>query len=115
MRGYALAMVSISLLACTSPGEGAKAERGYQRSDPVIAALAEFHEDRGQYPDSLTELVPDYLRADALETPSAPQENYPLEYRRLDHSYELSFRYAGPGMNRCTYSPLSDWQCRGWF
>ena len=101
---------------CDAPGEGPKADRGYRRAAPVIAALAHFHADQGQYPDSLPQLVPAYLAAAALAVPDAPQEHYPLGYRRATDQYALSFRYAGPGMNECTYhSAAAAWGCRGYF
>jgi hypothetical protein len=31
-------------------------------------------------------------------------------------SYDLEFRYVGPGMNYCHYSPTSaDWKCGGYY
>jgi hypothetical protein len=48
--------------------------------------------------------------------PDRPQERYPLGYRRAGGEYELSFRYAGPGMNECTYrSAAAAWRCHGDF
>jgi hypothetical protein len=85
---------------CDAPGEGPKAERGYRRAAPVIAALARFRADHGQYPDSLPQLVPAYLPAAALAVADAPQERYPLGYRRATDQYELSFRYAGLPLRR---------------
>jgi hypothetical protein len=42
-------------------------------------------------------------------------EGYPLTYRRVSDSYELSFSYVGPGMNTCTYSPAVGWKCSGYY
>ena len=106
----------LAAAACDAPGEGPKAERGYRRAEPVIGALGRFRTDRGAYPDSLPQLVPAYLPAAALAIPDRPQERYPLGYRRVAGHYELTFRYAGPGMNECAYrSATAAWACRGYF
>ncbi|HET7230166.1 MAG TPA: hypothetical protein VFJ16_09200 [Longimicrobium sp.] len=98
------------------PGKGPKAERGYERSAPVVAALERYRAERGQYPDSLGALVPRHLPESALRVPERRQERYPLEYHRTAAGFELSFRYAGPGMNECTYTPVDrKWGCSGHF
>jgi hypothetical protein len=103
-------------VGCDAPGEEPKAERGYRRAEPVLGALARFRADRGLYPESLLRLVPEYLSAAALAIPDRRQERYPLGYRRVAEQCELSFRYAGPGMNECTYrSATAAWDCRGYF
>src|SRR5690348_7641586 len=92
------------VLACDPPGKGPAAERGYRRSAPVIAALERYRQARGAYPDSLPMLVPEFLPASALAVPEPGREHYPLEYRATPGGYQLTFRYAGPGMNDCTYT-----------
>lgn len=105
------------MLACNTvlpteepPGVGEKAEQGYAASEPVIAALDEFKAANGIYPESLAELVPDYLSA-------VPRKNNVLDfsYRKSAESYEFSFHYVGPGMNTCTYTPEEGWHCSGAF
>jgi hypothetical protein len=103
-------------LACSGgaavepPGQGAKAELGYQACAPIIAALGRYHDANGAYPQTLAELVPDYL-------PSVPGvvNDQPIQYSRTDESYSLSFGYVGPGLNTCTYSPDQEqgWRCSG--
>lgn len=105
----------LMLQSCRSPGHGPKAERGYHRAEPVIAALEAFARDSGVYPRSLEALVPGYLDGDALALPSQAQEAYPFEYTVADSTYRLSFRYVGPGMNKCTFHPLTKWACTGHF
>jgi len=115
-RVTVLGLAAISLTACPAPGEGPKAARGYERARPVIEALGRYREQRGEYPDRLERLVPEFLAADALGMPDAPQERYPLDYAREDTSYVLTFRYAGPGMNHCRYRPgEARWRCGGYF
>ncbi len=92
------------------PGEGAKAERGYAASAPVIAALEAYHAQHSEYPAALTDLVPDFLPA-----APGPVNDYPLEYRLTDTSYSLEFSYTGPGMNHCAYTPEAGWDCYGFY
>jgi len=120
---FVLAALAIAVLAaCSSvqvpglaptdepPGVGEKAERGYAASEPVIAALEEFHEDHGQYPELVVYLVPDYLPV--LWTGG---DDLDYSYSLTDESYSFSFHYIGPGMNTCTYKPDSGWHCSGAF
>ena len=114
VRALAVAAVLAVVVGCDAPGKGSKAERGYRRAAPVVAALARFRVERGQYPDSLSQLVPTFLPEAALALPSHPQEQYPLEYRREADQYGLTFRYVGPGTNECTYRSQADaWDCGG--
>ena len=92
----------VCCVSCNAPGKGPKAERGYARAKPVVTALDSFRRAKGQYPDSLNQLVPQFLPAAALETPTRTQERYPLEYQQSDGNFTLTFRYVGPGMNYCT-------------
>ncbi|HWQ90230.1 MAG TPA: hypothetical protein VN673_01070 [Clostridia bacterium] len=127
-----LLLFAVCLLAClsgcTAPGKGRKAEAGYRAAAPVIAALEEFHSDRGRYPESLDELVPGYLsdkrallyrgRAQPVNAPSQdnsiPEQEF--GYHREGGTYTLSFSYTGPGMNRCFYdSGTKTWHARGYY
>jgi hypothetical protein len=91
------------------PGQGPKAEQGYAASAPVIAALAAYYADRQTYPAALEELTPGYL-----STVPKPEQT-PLRYTRSEQSYQLEFKYAGPGMNICTYTPEEGWHCIGYY
>ena len=97
-------------LAGDPPGQGAKAEAGYQASQPIIAALEQYGREKGEYPDSLEALVPTYLPA-----LPGPVNGYPIDYAKKDSGYELMFSYEGPGMNRCTYTPEAEWNCYGYY
>lgn len=92
------------------PGQGEKAERGYQACAPVIEALERYEQANGAYPDDLAELVPDYL-------PAVPQEvnDEPIVYEKTDDGYTLSFTYTGPGLNICIHSPAGGWRCSGMY
>jgi hypothetical protein len=109
-----ITFVFINLLACSPapteepPGIGAKAERGYMLSEPVIAALEQYKADNGLYPETLAELVPAYLSA-------VPKKDNDLDfsYSATGESFKFSFHYIGPGMNTCTYTPEKQWRCSG--
>jgi hypothetical protein len=90
------------------PGVGEKAEHGYAVSGPVIFALEHYKADNCEYPETLAELVPDYLSA----VPSM-DEVLDFSYISADDSFEFSFHYIGPGLNTCTYTPEEKWQCSG--
>ena len=64
--GLGLALVPIVLwfATCTPPpGEGRVAHDGKQRGMILLAALDDFHQRTGQYPDSLGQLVPRLIAA----------------------------------------------------
>lgn len=108
-------LIALVLGACPPPGEGPAAERGYQRSAPVIAALERYRAARGTYPDSLRQLVPAFLPDSALRLPHRRRESFPLDYQRTVTGYELAFRYTGPGKNTCLYTPsTARWTCSGY-
>ncbi|MBM3124446.1 MAG: hypothetical protein FJZ87_05140 [Chloroflexi bacterium] len=97
-----------SILATEDPpGAGPKAFDGYMACAPIIEALNKYHESNGAYPESLQELVPEYL----AEVPDSVNDA-PITYSKTEESYALSFSYIGPGLNYCTYSP-SEWKCSG--
>jgi hypothetical protein len=96
------------------PGKGSKAERGYRKSAPLIAALDRYRVIHGGYPETLEELVPDFL--DSLPRESN-KDGVILAYTRSASAkdYLISFSYVGPGMNSCTYSPAVRWKCSGYY
>lgn len=112
------------LSACgPPPGVGRDAELGYSASQPVIEALEAYKTQRGEYPRELRDLAAGFLAT----IPEGPQHRA-LQYRRVGDSYKLTFKYAGPGMNKCTYSPRrhvleqlpgeltkAGWVCSGYY
>jgi hypothetical protein len=110
-----LLAIVILILACNTilptdepPGVGDKAEHGYSVSNQIINALEQFRIETGEYPESLEELVPNYLSAIPTEV-----NDQPITYQKTEESFSLIFRYIGPGMNTCTYTPEEKWQCSG--
>lgn len=108
----ALVAFALLLAGCEKPGEGAKAEEGYSAARPIIASLNSYHEGASHYPQDLEALVPVFL----TEVPKGPG-GQPFEYRWVapGDSYSLTFRYTGPGMNVCTYTPEDAWRCYGYY
>lgn len=92
------------------PGEGPKAEAGYQACQPLIEALADYKAQEGRYPETLGALSPAYLG----EIPAQVNE-MEIIYRLTERSYSLEFSYAGPGMNHCAYTPEAGWDCMGFW
>jgi len=92
------------------PGVGPKAEQGYQACAPIIQALASYQAQQGSYPTALAGLVPAYLNQVPAEVTGQP-----LGYMLKGASYQLEFRYVGPGMNICDYSPETGWKCHGYY
>jgi hypothetical protein len=105
----------IGIVACgisdEAPGEGAKAEKGYELSATIIDALETYRAENGGYPDTLDALVPDYL----AQLPADPVIDS-FNYVPQDDGYKLSFHYYGPGVNTCDYSSASEaWDCSGYY
>jgi hypothetical protein len=92
------------------PGEGPRAEAGYAACAPIIAALEQYHQANGAYPETLDVLAPQYLG----QVPGSI-EAQPIVYRLTEASYSLEFSYVGPGMNHCSYSPEAGWDCYGYY
>ncbi len=96
---------------CEAPGEGEKAERGYSEAKPVIDALEKYFSDKKLYPNTLQDLIPNYIQT--LPT-KAPLEA--LGYTSTGESYVLSFTYTGPGVNNCEWTSESkEWKCSGYY
>ena len=50
-----------------------------RQAEPIVQAIKQFKTNRGQYPSSLDELVPEYVNSIADLSPTGPQRK--LEYR----------------------------------
>jgi hypothetical protein len=134
---WLIASFALCLTSCwTPPGKGAKAAAGYRAAVPVIDVLEKFRSEQNHYPATLDELVPNYLpdfkaflvgnKVEPLHSPHAHAEaslyrpgDSSLDsfwYRRDNDSFGLMFRYAGPGMNSCSYdSKTKQWNAHGYY
>ena len=104
-------IVLIGLAGCPGPGEGAKAERGYRASEPVLDALARHFDRTGQYPAVLDELL---NVDDGLAAVPRPNDN-DLHYTSTGTDFELAFTYTGPGVNHCRTNRARHWTCNGYY
>jgi hypothetical protein len=87
----------------------------WRRLQPAIIALERYRSETGRYSYSLASLVPLYLPDSQLSAIPATADR-PPEYRIDGASYELTFRYFGPGSNWCSYRPNNPgWRCSGLF
>lgn len=126
----AIGCLALFATSCWTPaGQGRKAEAGYRAAAPVIAALEKFHNDHGNYPAALNELVPAYLPAEALlkhggskllRSPRSAalipdwEAGIRFGYTRMPDAYLLNFGYTGPGVNPCWYdSKTNSWGASG--
>ena len=115
-RRFALTATMFACASCPRQPleEGATARAGFRRTAPVIAALEEYRETQGRYPDSLPALVPEYLDRNALAIPTPAALRYPLQYTLEGAGYRLGFRFTGPGINQCWYlAGEARWHCTG--
>ena len=96
-------------------GESGKRRLARAYGAPVVVALDRYHQEHGDYPRRLADLVPRYLADSELTAPQTSILGYPFEYRVDSSAYELLVRYVGPGMNECRYSPHRAWRCGGYF
>ena len=97
-------------LGVDAPGVGPKAEQGYQVCAQIITALERYHAEQGVYPQTLELLAPAYLPGFSYKVGIIS-----LDYRLDGQSYKLIFRYSGPGLNTCTYTPGAKWTCSGYY
>ena len=116
--GLAAAPIVLWFATCTPPpGEGRLAHDGKQRGMILVAALDDFRQRTGQYPDSLRQLMPSLSDADLIAHPTASRQSYSWEYRRDSiFAFQLGFHYVGPGMNHCSITAVKrTWECSGYF
>jgi len=103
--------------ACSSPGEGASADLGRQQAARIVSAIAAYKAESNALPATLEALVPGHLARADLALVSGAGTAYPYEYHVTSiDSFELTFRYSGPGINRCTFeSRRGSWHCEGYY
>ena len=78
MRRHAVVAVLLLLAACRAQQERAKSEEALKAQlAEMRGAIKAFHRDNGRYPQSLEELMPEYLR----RIPADPMTNSPETWR----------------------------------
>jgi hypothetical protein len=114
--GCAYGLVALVYGFCfPAPGEGADAQYGFAHGQVLIGALEAYRARAHAPPDSLGALVPEFLASRAWVDRCGPLARC-FVYTRQGDAYELSFQYAGPGMNTCTWTTgTRRWDCSGYF
>jgi hypothetical protein len=103
-----------SLINGPRPGEGSADRNTQRKAEPVIAALARFHRDHGNYPASIQELFPHYIPDQRDLGVGA------FTYSRQGSEFILMYGYVSGfalfrGMNECEYSSKTKkWDCGGY-
>lgn len=102
------------LSGCATMGQASRqADAGFESMAPIVLCLERFHKDNQRYPNSLTELIPDYI-------PRVPKkvDGLPVIYKPQDknENFTLSFQFRDPKLNYCTYSSMKkSWDCQAYF
>ena len=111
-----------SILCLSGCGNGDWSDRAVResqkRGNAIVIALEQFKSDQGEYPQSLAELIPDYLVE--IEQPIAGTQ--PWQYKRNTDGTGTGFSLAfgdgsdfepvswyNPGAPRATKGVLPDW------
>jgi len=110
MRQLLPVAFSVLLAACAlwPAGEDPKGKELKAQATPVLAALARYFKDKGEYPSSLHELVPRYLPA----VPFAVGLRLDRDTKMIAFGYAPSWPQSG--RVACT-ARLGDreWSCQG--
>jgi hypothetical protein len=88
----------------SSTRQSQKAEKFYEEAALIVSALELYKNERGSYPASIDDLIPKYI----LKMP-----NLKFYYVTENDTYIFVFKYEGPGVNSCKYSPGKGWDCTG--
>ena len=80
---------------------------------PLLASIGQYREKYAVYPETLGDLMPEFIDGVPTATDAAGPKF--AGYRRVNDRFEFAFEYFGPGINRCVYSPETQWSCDGHF
>jgi hypothetical protein len=108
----------VTVVAGPAPSDSPWARLGQERANSVLTALESFRAETGHYPESFVELTPRHLPPGPRTLGAFNNGRFgEWEYRRTGPaSFELKFRFSGPGMNYCLYSSdKKNWTCSGYF
>jgi hypothetical protein len=92
-----------------APGHGPEAQAAERSAQPYLEALERWHSERGGYPLSLDDLIPDYLSGHLHQANGAEPE-----YERLGATFKLTVNYTNPLPVHCSLRPGTSWACE-WF
>ncbi|MEO6624923.1 MAG: hypothetical protein ABIN37_08835 [Burkholderiaceae bacterium] len=110
MKQYIVGILVLGLSACATliPGEDAKGKELMAQSTPVLEALIRYRQERGVYPGSLHELVPNYIQS----IPFAPNLSLDHKQQWLQLVYSQSFPLAREVACVATLGS-TQWTCKG--
>ncbi len=115
---FLLCLTGASCRSCPEkPGSGPRAEHAFAAAFPVTEALENYKNEKGKYPQNLSELVPKYLEKDPgqEETGEVRFTYFPDAQGK---TYRLRFSYEIPmgGSDECSFTPeVKKWNCGGKF
>jgi hypothetical protein len=96
-----------SACAVSPAGEDPKGAELKAQGRPVLAALVSYRKDKGEYPQSLHELVPRYLNV----VPFAVNLNLNHHQKRVEFVYETAWPQSQPVACLAAFGEL-DWTCQ---
>ena len=102
------------LSGCCAPMKCSSAKIGFTLYEPIILALEKYKTDYKEYPDTLNNIVPNYL----AKIPNSSNPPWPsdVEYNKEKENFLLIFKYSGPGKNVCEYKSIEKrWVCFGYY
>jgi hypothetical protein len=94
------------------PIESETAKRGMAIAQPVIIALEKYRQDNQNYPQSLPQLSPKYLK-ETFKNSENLNFNYNFNEQKKSYEIEFNFNDSGiSGMSECSYySETKAWSC----
>ena len=72
------------------------------KSKPLIAAIERYHNYRGEYPESLEDLIPEFIST-IPETKISTKSDY-MYYKEKEGGYQLTIRFQGKFLNQATFT-----------
>lgn len=90
------------------PGQGPVAASAMRTGSAVVGAIESYKSNRGMYPFTLDEMVPEFLGA----VPKL-KNGATLEYSRIGADYKIQFNYTNPLPVHCSHEgkETKAWTC----
>ena len=107
--GFLILAVCAYLCFVFYAADAASLEQGRENASELLLALEKYRQDKGEYPQEMGALVPDYLS----DIPrSAPRYEYSYKACANGSGYILYFRLTGANDEWCGYSTgTEEWKC----
>jgi hypothetical protein len=109
VSGASVLLVLAVSLALVREIDRRRKTESMRRGDTIFAALSSFRTDRGHYPNSLKELVPEFL-PNVPSSAGAVLRDVPFHYRVSDRDgFDLGF--PAPAWRVCHRTESTPWAC----